>query len=465
MQIARLLLILYLFLAVPGWAVQREVGPGQTYTTITACEAAASASDICNVHAGTYTEGVLIDVANLTIQANSGDRPILKPTGILTGFQVAANGVTIKGFEITDWGISGTGGHGIYISPNYSGVSLRNNIIHNGIGRGITGAGSTSVLLIDGNEIYNTVDPGPGGGVDASGIVLATITSTDATFANGTIISNNLIHDNPVDGISLTGQYITIKKNQILDNISTLGAHSDGIQFTTVTTSVLHARIPDNIIRNHTQNIFVACISPNPCEDIEILWNVLYNTSGLVHGFDMDACCNSGLLVTSTSPGINCSGGLKIYNNTFGRHSHIAAEMVGCSDGTGEFKNNVIKNDLGNGFLGGATVYFDIGDFDGNLIYVPNAPVYEIYWSGTFYKTNGCATWLTAVAGTHALTNACGAASFISESTGNFHLLLNTATGLNLGAPWNTDLDGNTRITWSRGAYEIGATGISLCCR
>jgi hypothetical protein len=53
-------------------------------------------------------------------------------------------------------------------------------------------------------------------------------------------------------------------------------------------------------------------------------------------------------------------------------------------------------------------------------------------------------------------TNACtvSAAPFVSESTGDFHLTSNTPSGENVGAPYNLDVDGNVRTTWTRGAYE-----------
>ena len=47
-----------------------------------------------------------------------------------------------------------------------------------------------------------------------------------------------------------------------------------------------------------------------------------------------------------------------------------------------------------------------------------------------------------------------GGASFVNAAAGNFRLAANTSSGVNLGAPYNIDPDGNTRTTWSLGAYE-----------
>jgi len=57
----------------------------------------------------------------------------------------------------------------------------------------------------------------------------------------------------------------------------------------------------------------------------------------------------------------------------------------------------------------------------------------------------------------HNLLNT-GGASFVNAAAGNFHLAANTTAGVNLGSPYNIDPDGNTRTTWSLGAYEYGNT-------
>jgi hypothetical protein len=69
-----------LLLAPSVFATQREVGTGQTYGTIQTCMNAAASGDICNVHAGTYTETVSFQTNGVTLQVNSGDTVILKGT-------------------------------------------------------------------------------------------------------------------------------------------------------------------------------------------------------------------------------------------------------------------------------------------------------------------------------------------------------------------------------------------------
>jgi hypothetical protein len=46
------------------------------------------------------------------------------------------------------------------------------------------------------------------------------------------------------------------------------------------------------------------------------------------------------------------------------------------------------------------------------------------------------------------------AAPFANEGAGDFHLTSNTVAGVDLGAPYDVDKDGNPRTTWTRGAYE-----------
>jgi hypothetical protein len=62
---------------------------------------------------------------------------------------------------------------------------------------------------------------------------------------------------------------------------------------------------------------------------------------------------------------------------------------------------------------------------------------------------------MDCAANDHNLLNT-GGASFVNAAAGNFHLVANTTAGVNLGSPYNIDPDGNTRTTWSLGAYEYG---------
>ena len=149
--------------------------------------------------------------------------------------------------------------------------------------------------------------------------------STDATFANGTFITNNIIRDNPIDGIDIHGQYYTIDGNSIIDNIDSNHAnnHPDGIQFINSTvdgmTSAQFVIIKNNLIRNHTQNVFLE----GPVEDVDIFNNVIYNdTSGLVNGADFGTLFSKNISTGSVQR-------LRIYGNIIGHASNVSIRFFG----------------------------------------------------------------------------------------------------------------------------------------
>ena len=444
-------------------AAQREVGPGQTYTTIQACVNAASAGDICNVHEATYTEAVTIS-KDITVQANAGDTPTIDVTGpnLLTGVSISANGATLDGLEVIGFG-SRTGGRaGVLVSNNVTGVSILNVKAHDGYGNAFRANGGNSQLLIQNCEAYNTF-PGSGAGVAADGMEILFATSSDSTFANGEIVQNCLIHNNQEDGIKASGSYITFKGNHIYDNIiGFLSAnHPDGIQMLG-NGQWDHLRITNNIITNHSQNIFLECNTDQPCEDIEIYGNVIYNSAGVVDGVDMDQAPGfQGLFVPG---GVACKD-VKVYNNTFGRHSGAAVLWFdGCSTGVSEFKNNIIHNTFGNGMAAGTVIgcpSWGSGEMDYNQWYLPTPPLFMIGCSANgFYKT--LAQFQAATTGLERHGSA-STPSFVNEGSGNFRLASENfgsikAPGLPLPAPYNRDPAGNTRGAdgvWDRGAFEF----------
>lgn len=53
--------------------------------------------------------------------------------------------------------------------------------------------------------------------------------------------------------------------------------------------------------------------------------------------------------------------------------------------------------------------------------------------------------------------NTGSAFTFTNAASGDFRPTANTTTGADLGAPYNVDMDGNTRTTWTLGAFEYVA--------
>jgi len=186
-------------------AVTIEVGPGQTYATIQACENAAAAGDVCNIHAATYTETVTVSVANLTFRNNAGESPVLRGRFVVNSTPnvaiVCNNGGGAMG--ITGFGTSSISTSGVDQSGG-TGLSVTGCAIHDGFGAGVYSRNSTRLMIVS-NAIFNNVS-GSSGGNDGAGLIIISGHSIDATYANGVTIAGNNVHDNHVDGMQIHGQ-------------------------------------------------------------------------------------------------------------------------------------------------------------------------------------------------------------------------------------------------------------------
>lgn len=115
---------------------------------------------------------------------------------------------------------------------------------------------------------------------------------------------------------------------------------------------------------------------------------------------------------------------LWVYNNTFVNCSYICAGLVGTTPHDGlQWKNNYFYN---------STTGLPNGAWDHN---------YNQYQdSGSESESNG--------------TTGTGD-NFVDYEALDFSLLSNTTAGLDLGSPFNEDMYGNVRTTWTRGAIEF----------
>lgn len=365
------------------WAAVLEVGPGQTYTTITACHAAAIAGDTCNIHAGSYTENVTVS-KSMTFQNNSGESPVL--TGDFNLGSTANVTLTCNNgggaMQITGYGTPSVADAGIYQSGG-TGLTVTGCVVHSGYGAGIYTRNSTKVLLQD-NHVYGTQEGAAG--LSATGITIVSGHSTDGTYANGVSVTNNVIHDNDVDGLDIHGQYFTVSGNNIYNNITTNWAttHPDGIQIIASTvdsySSVQHAKIFNNTIKNSTQLIFgegtLSGEAAN-CEDVWIFNNVLYNDSGIVNGVDLDALSLNQVVLHKTK-------NTHVYNNTFGRSKGNGIYALDGASGSLYIKNNIFKNTLGNGMYIVDTGQIPSGGLNYNHYDITNNVV---VWGASFYAT------------------------------------------------------------------------------
>lgn len=125
----------------------------------------------------------------------------------------------------------------------------------------------------------------------------------------------------------------------------------------------------------------------------------------------------------------NVLTGAKIYNNTF---INVDSRGIGLLDGndSGEFKNNIFYNgDVGN---------------DGNGIT-------RLTHTHNYYISLGDGPVTEATQTTDT------GDPFTDWASGDFSLTENTTAGTDLGSPYNVDMYGNTRSTWTRGAIEFGS--------
>lgn len=146
---------------------------------------------------------------------------------------------------------------------------------------------------------------------------------------------------------------------------------------------------------------------------------------------------NAGQAGTYTSNGSFTSWTDETLNNSFFYHNTIILPATGglsftCSN-LGAGTNNAAVNNL----------YFCNGSIGSRL-------GYAVGTSHSYNAYSGSGDWSSGETGVQ--TNITS--SFLNAS---YQLLINTDAGSNLGATYSVDMNGRTRITWSRGAYEFVA--------
>lgn len=435
---------LLVWLAVPGigFAGILQVGPGETYTTIQSALDAANPNDTIEIQAGTYNEAlVVVKDDGITLRRKTSVRPILVGR-IEVAFR--AN-VTIDGLEVTGW--TGAGIHGINQSGG-TGLTVRNSRVHDGPTVGsascIYSRNSTN-LLIENNEVFNC----------NKGVNIAAGHSTSNSYSTGIFIRGNTIHDNPIDGVDVHGEYITIEENTIHSNMNTnwVAYHPDGIQLIASIvdgfTAVKHCRIRYNRVFNHNQNIFVEGTSNRDTEDIHVHNNIVYNQSGTVNGVNLDLGFAASNIVMRRAKNVF------VYNNTIGRVSNTGIRVQDCVSNSIYVRNNILDNSFKNGIT--VDVPSDIAVLDYNLYDVASEAV---VWGSARYPTRQA--FFQAV-GREAsgwdgdpLVN-----SYVTGQIGSGSAAINR--GFSLTSEYRLSINGVNRPSggaWDMGAYESSGTGI-----
>ena len=165
--------------------VTLRVGPGQDYTTIQDAVDAAKQGSRILVYPALYKESVLITKNNLWIIAQ-GEGVIVKPPHT-AGFEVNADHVTIRGFEIA---------FGAECAPAIAFEGSHNTFAENYAYLDATCLGVNALVCRDrdGGSDYNTVEHNTINSADL-GIVITAVTP-DAINTGNIIRDNNTIFNN-----------------------------------------------------------------------------------------------------------------------------------------------------------------------------------------------------------------------------------------------------------------------------
>lgn len=350
----------------------RQVGSGQTYTTIQSCLNAAVSGDSCNVHAGTYNENPAFATSGVTLQANPGDSPVVN------GFiEIGSNADSVvDGFAIPSFTHSGSGAIHAY---NTTGGIIRNNIVSGGSGAGIY------TRLCKNFQVYgNTVHDLQGtSGSDGDGMFIISSDSLDGTYAHGVQVYNNTVYQNHQDAIGLNGNWISVYGNLVHDNVYSNWAsvHPDGIECNGVAdgfTGCIHTLVYNNTVYDQGQNVYFSgngTASQNG--DLWIFNNVLFNNPTSSTGVDLTSTVDSSNINISTGTTVH------ILNNTIGRTATNFLGIFVQSYSDAHIENNIIDNDVGVGIRVDHTP--DIAEMDYNLYNTSTGPGSGlVQWGGTF---------------------------------------------------------------------------------
>ena len=160
--------------------------PNADFTAIQPAVNAAGAGDTVLVHAGTYLENVNIPLA---IALKSVSRPIIDGNKAGTCITIAADGVTVDGFELTN------GTNGIFSYGTDRSV-VSNNLIHD-IFNALGYAGCGIMFWSDSAAFYNnTIGENEIYNCDRQGIYLGWLAEGTSYISEGNVISGNRIHNN-----------------------------------------------------------------------------------------------------------------------------------------------------------------------------------------------------------------------------------------------------------------------------
>jgi len=190
--------------------------------------------------------------------------------------------------------------------------------------------------------------------------------------------------------------------------------HGAGITLTGTSSNIT---IRHNNISNMVSTGWIGIyktINPGSVDGFYIYGNIFHNTP------DYSGTWGNGVIYHE-SAALGPLRNIKIYNNTFANLNHPAILYNKLDTSGNEFVNNIVYNVAGTPNYSGYTRSYNTSDKpipgDSHIMILSFNP-------------------------------------FVDSSNGNFHLKSNTQGGANLGSPYNIDMDGHARTTWTKGAYE-----------
>jgi|GEM_PF-625840 len=396
----------------------------QPWRTIQKAANTAPTGEVVNVIAGTYLERVTIS-RSLIFQAQG--------QVITHGFTIKSDGVTVRGFEITDTADESAAGWGIYVQG--SNCLLENNYIH-----------------------YAT----------RGGIILYAQPGSEALTSN-CVVRNNRLYHNALVGIEVRGRNHLIENNEVWATIQfhprwinqpASWADADGMHFHG-SGHVFRGNYIHDILFTQPENptthtdCFQTFNAPplqeaannilfenNRCDNAQI------QTSGEVgKGFMMQAATNITIQnnIIKAYAGINANSGcngITVLNNTFVSNPALSTSSSPVGIDFTNVAASMVKNNI-------------FYNMPGHNIYLQDAISKNGINSGQnlMYRDDGKALWST---NTYSHLNDLWDVNPLFVSATDYHLQANSPA-INAGAvvPVTRDLSGNPRP--SGAGYDIGA--------
>ncbi len=129
-----------------------DVGGGADFTTIGDAIGAASPGDTIEVAAGTYTENVVIDVEDLSVEGDDGAMIVALDSGSPV-VEITADEVELEGFDISG------GSDGVVLTGVHE-VEVKENDIHDNTGDGVFVDSESTGNSFEENEARGNGDDG-----------------------------------------------------------------------------------------------------------------------------------------------------------------------------------------------------------------------------------------------------------------------------------------------------------------